>query len=56
MARGIDELTARRLVVHGFLNEIVQSISVPEVQERMRETLERELEASTEAMMAASAV
>jgi Fe-S cluster assembly protein SufD len=56
MARGIDELTARRLVVHGFLNEIVQSISVPEVQDRMRETLERELEASTEAMMAASAV
>ncbi|MFD2673909.1 Fe-S cluster assembly protein SufD [Gulosibacter bifidus] len=56
MARGIDEPTARRLVVHGFLNEIVQSISVPELQERMRESLERELENSIEALMAQGAV
>lgn len=52
MARGIDEPTARRLVVHGFLNEIVQSISVPEIQERMRESLEAELSQSIEALMA----
>lgn len=55
MARGIDEATARRLVVHGFLNEIVQSISVPELQERLRTTLERELDSSIESLMAQEA-
>lgn len=56
MARGIDELTARRLVVHGFLNEIVQTLAVDAVRERVAEKLEAELEASTTAMMEASAV
>ena len=56
MARGIDEPTARRLVVHGFLNEIVQSVSVPELQERLRESLERELEQSIESLMAQEVV
>lgn len=56
MARGIDENTARRLVVHGFLNEIVQSIGDPEIQERMRDKLEQELNDSTETLMAADAV
>jgi Fe-S cluster assembly protein SufD len=46
MSRGIDEKTARRLVVRGFLNEIVQQIQVPEIEERLTETIERELAAT----------
>ncbi|GAA5228621.1 Fe-S cluster assembly protein SufD [Paeniglutamicibacter antarcticus] len=46
MSRGIDEKTARRLVVRGFLNEIVQQIRVPEIEERLAETIERELAAT----------
>ncbi len=43
MSRGMDETTARRLVVRGFLNEIVQQIRIPELEERIQELLEREL-------------
>ncbi|MFB0834180.1 Fe-S cluster assembly protein SufD [Arthrobacter halodurans] len=46
MSRGIDEKTARRLVVRGFLNEIIQQIRVPELEERLNETVERELAAT----------
>ncbi|MGJ9401946.1 Fe-S cluster assembly protein SufD [Arthrobacter sp. KK5.5] len=46
MSRGIDEKTARRLVVRGFLNEIIQQIGVPELEERINETVERELAAT----------
>ncbi|GAA4377313.1 Fe-S cluster assembly protein SufD [Paeniglutamicibacter cryotolerans] len=46
MARGIDEKTARRLVVRGFLNEIVQQIRIPELEERLTETIELELAAT----------
>ncbi|GAB3619404.1 Fe-S cluster assembly protein SufD [Glutamicibacter endophyticus] len=46
MARGIDEKTARRLVVRGFLNEIVQQIGDDELQERLTETIEEELAAT----------
>ncbi|MET4001855.1 MULTISPECIES: Fe-S cluster assembly protein SufD [Arthrobacter] len=45
-ARGIDEESARRLVVRGFLNEVIQQIKVPALEERLRETVERELEAT----------
>jgi Fe-S cluster assembly protein SufD len=43
-ARGIDEEEARRLVVVGFLSEIVQRIGVPELQVELTEAIERELE------------
>ncbi|GGL76696.1 Fe-S cluster assembly protein SufD [Glutamicibacter protophormiae] len=46
MARGIDEKTARRLVVRGFLNEIVQQIGDEALQERLTETIEMELAAT----------
>lgn len=46
MARGIDEKTARRLVVRGFLNEIVQQIGDEALQERLTETIESELAAT----------
>ncbi|MDJ0315693.1 MULTISPECIES: Fe-S cluster assembly protein SufD [Arthrobacter] len=45
-ARGIEESVARRLVVRGFLNEVIQSIRVPALEERLRESVERELAAT----------
>ncbi|WP_394941298.1 Fe-S cluster assembly protein SufD [Psychromicrobium sp. YIM B11713] len=46
MARGISERDARRLVVRGYLNEVIQKIKVPALEEELAEALERELEAS----------
>ena len=43
MARGIPEKQARRLVVRGFLNEIVQQIGVPELEDSLMEAFEAEL-------------
>jgi Fe-S cluster assembly protein SufD len=43
-ARGIDELEARRLVVRGFLMEIVQQIGVSELEDRLAQAIEDELE------------
>ncbi|WP_255770176.1 Fe-S cluster assembly protein SufD [Pseudarthrobacter sulfonivorans] len=43
MARGIPEDAARRLVVRGFLHEIIQQIKVPALEERLTEAVEREL-------------
>ncbi|ANF30835.1 Fe-S cluster assembly protein SufD [Leifsonia xyli] len=54
-SRGIPEEEARRLVVRGFLAEIVQQIGSPALQERLQAKIEAELEttsvtaASTEA-------
>ncbi|WP_214107387.1 Fe-S cluster assembly protein SufD [Acrocarpospora catenulata] len=42
-ARGIPEIEARRLVVHGFFNELIQRIEVPEVQEKVLAAVEAEL-------------
>ena len=42
-ARGINETEARRLVVRGFLNEIIQQIGSPELQLRLSEAIESEL-------------
>ncbi len=45
-ARGIPEEIARRLVVRGFLSSIVQKIGVPELEVRLHEAIEAELEGS----------
>jgi Fe-S cluster assembly protein SufD len=42
-ARGITETEARRLVVVGFLTEIVQKVANPELQARLRDAIEAEL-------------
>lgn len=42
-ARGIPEAEARRLVVRGFLNEIIQQIRIPELEEQLTDALEAEL-------------
>ncbi|WP_150462447.1 Fe-S cluster assembly protein SufD [Nesterenkonia ebinurensis] len=44
MARGIPEKVARQLVVRGFLNEVIQKIGVPSIEESLQEDLEAELE------------
>ena len=43
MSRGIPEDEARRLVVRGFLFEIIQQIGVPDIEERLREAVQDEL-------------
>jgi Fe-S cluster assembly protein SufD len=48
-ARGISEEEARRLVVIGFLSEIVQKIGVPALEQELAEAIERELAEGTEA-------
>ncbi len=45
-ARGITEEEARRLVVKGFLAEIVQQIGAPELEERLLGAIEAELAAA----------
>jgi Fe-S cluster assembly protein SufD len=42
-SRGIDEKEARRLVVHGFFNDLIRKIDVPEIEERLVTTVEAEL-------------
>jgi Fe-S cluster assembly protein SufD len=43
-ARGISEDDARHLVVRGFLSEIVQKVGVPELEQRLEQAIEAELE------------
>jgi len=44
MARGISADAARRMVVRGFFAEVVESIGVPALEERLMSTIESELE------------
>lgn len=43
-SRGISEHDARRLVVRGFLNEVIQKIGIEEVENRLRDAIELDLE------------
>ncbi|NDU71128.1 Fe-S cluster assembly protein SufD [Actinomadura sp. DSM 109109] len=43
-ARGISFDEARRMVVRGFLGQLVERIEVPEVREKVREAIEAELD------------
>ena len=52
-SRGIPEAEARRLVVHGFFNDIIRRIGVPEVEKRLLDQVEKELDMAAEAMRAA---
>ena len=42
-SRGIDEKEARRLVVHGFFNDLIRKIDVPAIEAQLVETVEAEL-------------
>jgi Fe-S cluster assembly protein SufD len=46
-ARGISEEEARRLVVIGFLSEIVQRIGIPELESELSAAIEAELKEGT---------
>lgn len=43
-ARGISENEARKLVVRGFLSELIQKIGIPEIESRLISSVESELE------------
>ncbi|NLC97948.1 MAG: SufD family Fe-S cluster assembly protein, partial [Actinomycetales bacterium] len=42
-SRGIEEAEARRLVVHGFFNDIIRRIGIDDLQERLMAAIEEEL-------------
>jgi Fe-S cluster assembly protein SufD len=42
-SRGIEEDEARRLVVHGFFNDLIRKIGVPQIEEQLFATVETEL-------------
>jgi Fe-S cluster assembly protein SufD len=42
-SRGIEEAEARRLVVHGFFNDLVRKIDVPALEDKLIATVEVEL-------------
>ncbi|WP_269306705.1 Fe-S cluster assembly protein SufD [Aeromicrobium sp. HA] len=44
-SRGIDPTEAKRLVVHGFFNDIIRRIGVADLQERLMSAIEDELAA-----------
>lgn len=46
MSRGISEAVARRLVVRGFFNEVIQKIKIPQIEEFLTEQIEIELSRS----------
>jgi len=43
MARGIDETTARRLVVRGFFADLIERIGIPEIEQRLMAAVDEEL-------------
>jgi Fe-S cluster assembly protein SufD len=47
MARGIPESEARRLVVRGFLNEIIQKIGIEDVEDTLTAQMENELQVAS---------
>jgi len=42
-SRGVSEKESRRLVVHGFFNDLIRQIGVPEIEESLLATVEAEL-------------
>jgi Fe-S cluster assembly protein SufD len=44
MARGIGDTEAKRLVVRGFLNEVVQKVGISQVEDRLIASIEQGLE------------
>ncbi|WP_017935263.1 Fe-S cluster assembly protein SufD [Nocardioides sp. Iso805N] len=42
-SRGVSEAEARRLVVHGFFNDLIRQIGVPALEEKLTATVEAEL-------------
>lgn len=55
MSRGIAEAEARRLVVRGFFHDLIRRVGVPDVEQRLNEAVEAELELATAAAPAQGA-
>jgi len=49
-SRGITEAEARRLVVHGFFNDLIRQIGVPALEQRLTATVEVELAKNVKAI------
>ena len=43
LSRGIDEITARRLVVRGFFADLIERIGIPDIEQRLLTAVEDEL-------------
>jgi Fe-S cluster assembly protein SufD len=43
-SRGVSEAEAHRLVVHGFFNDLIRKVGVPQIEEQLFATVETELE------------
>jgi Fe-S cluster assembly protein SufD len=54
-SRGIEESEARRLVVHGFFNDLIRKIGVPELEAQLVSTVETELEKNVHRVLGAPA-
>jgi len=48
-SRGVSEEEARRLVVHGFFNDIIRKIGIAGLEDRLMQTVEAELEKTVKA-------
>ncbi|WP_243057745.1 Fe-S cluster assembly protein SufD [Nocardioides sp. SR21] len=42
-SRGVSEKEARRLVVHGFFNDLIRKVGIPMIEEQLLSTVEAEL-------------
>jgi Fe-S cluster assembly protein SufD len=42
-SRGVSEKESRRLVVHGFFNDLIRKVGIPSIEEKLLETVEAEL-------------
>jgi Fe-S cluster assembly protein SufD len=42
-SRGISDDEAKRLVLHGFFEDLIRRIAVPEIEDGLRKTVEAEL-------------
>ncbi len=42
-SRGVSEKEARRLVVHGFFNDLIRKVGIPAIEEQLLATVEAEL-------------
>ncbi|MDO9498316.1 MAG: Fe-S cluster assembly protein SufD [Nocardioides sp.] len=42
-SRGVSEAESRRLVVHGFFNDLIRKVGVPSLEEKLMATVEEEL-------------
>ncbi|WP_307827928.1 Fe-S cluster assembly protein SufD [Nocardioides sp. SYSU D00038] len=42
-SRGVSEKESRRLVVHGFFNDLIRKVGIPSIEERLLATVEAEL-------------